>query len=117
MNDTQFQQIKEQLIRLTGKDCFYRKKFEGIDVAGIRNEEDFRKLPFTWKGDLREAYPLGLMAVPEEEIARLVKVLLQGEPGEAYNLSEGEGKETGVSPLSPVQIRLSTEKADHLSSL
>lgn len=71
MNDTQFQQIKEQLIRLTGKDCFYRKKFEGIDVAGIRNEEDFRKLPFTWKGDLREAYPLGLMAVPEEEIVRI----------------------------------------------
>ena len=71
MNDTQFQLIKEQLIKLTGKDCFYKKKFEGIDVAGIRNEEDFRKLPFTWKGDLREAYPLGLMAVPEEEIVRI----------------------------------------------
>ncbi len=71
MNDTQFQQIKEQLVNLTGKDCFYKKKFEGIDVAGIKNEEDFRKLPFTWKGDLREAYPLGLMAVPEEEIVRI----------------------------------------------
>ena len=30
-----------------------------------------KKLTFTWKGDLREAYPLGLMAVPEEEIVRI----------------------------------------------
>lgn len=71
MNDTQFQQIRDQLIKLTSKDCFYKKKLEGIDVASIKNEEDFRKLPFTWKGDLREAYPLGLMAVPEEEIVRI----------------------------------------------
>ncbi len=71
MNDTQFQLIKEQLIKLTSMDCFYKKKLEGIDVAGIENEEDFRKLPFTWKGDLRDAYPLGLMAVPEEEIVRI----------------------------------------------
>ncbi len=71
MNDTQFQLIKEQLIKLTNMDCFYKKKLEGIDVAGIENEEDFRKLPFTWKGDLRDAYPLGLMAVPEEEIVRI----------------------------------------------
>ncbi len=71
MNDTQFQLIKEQLIKLTNMDCFYKKKLEGIDVAGIKNEEDFRKLPFTWKGDLRDAYPLGLMAVPEEEIVRI----------------------------------------------
>ena len=63
--------IKEQLIRLTSMDCFYKKKLEGIDVAGIQSEEDFRKLPFTWKGDLRDAYPLGLMAVPEEKIVRI----------------------------------------------
>lgn len=71
MNDTQFQLIKEQLINLTNRDCFYKKKLEGFDVEGIKNEEDFRKLPFTWKGDLRDAYPLGLMAVPEEEIVRI----------------------------------------------
>ena len=37
----------------------------------IQSQEDFEKLPFTWKGDLREAYPLGLMAAPEEEIVRI----------------------------------------------
>lgn len=71
MNQQTFDIIKEQLIKLTSIDCFYKKKFEGIDIEGIKTEEDFRKLPFTWKGDLRDAYPLGLMAVPEEEIVRI----------------------------------------------
>lgn len=71
MNDTQFQQIKEQIKKLKGKDCFYQKKLKGIEVGQIQTQEDFEKLPFTWKGDLREAYPLGLMAVPEEEIVRI----------------------------------------------
>ena len=71
MNDTQLQIIKEQLKHLTSIDCFYKEKLKGFDVEGIKSEEDFQKLPFTWKGDLREAYPLGLMAVDESEIVRI----------------------------------------------
>lgn len=71
MTETQFNLIKTQLNKLTSMDCFYKKKFEGIDVAAIKSQEDFEKLPFTWKGDLREAYPLGLKAVPDEEIVRI----------------------------------------------
>lgn len=71
MNETQFQQIKDQIKKLKSKDCFYQKKLDGINVNQIQSQEDFEKLPFTWKGDLREAYPLGLMAVPEEEIVRI----------------------------------------------
>lgn len=71
MKEETLQIIKEQLKKLTSRDCFYKKKLEGIDVAGIQTEEDFRKLPFTWKGDLRDAYPLGLMAVDEKEIVRI----------------------------------------------
>lgn len=71
MKESQFLLIKEQLKKLTSKDCFYQKKLEGIDIDAIKSQEDFEKLPFTWKGDLREAYPLGLMAVPEEEIVRI----------------------------------------------
>ena len=52
-------------------DCFYKEKLKGIDVDKIESQEDFEKLPFTWKGDLREAYPLGLQAVPDEEIVRI----------------------------------------------
>ena len=72
MNETQFQMIKDQLIQLTVIDAgFYQKKFEGIDVSKIHSKEDFETLPFTNKEDLREAYPLGLQAVPESEIVRI----------------------------------------------
>ncbi|HIV53655.1 MAG TPA: phenylacetate--CoA ligase [Candidatus Mediterraneibacter norwichensis] len=71
MTELQFEMIKENLRQLTSKDCFYKEKLKGIDVESIRSQEDFEKLPFTWKGDLREAYPLGLQAVPDEEIVRI----------------------------------------------
>ncbi|HHZ06076.1 MAG TPA: phenylacetate--CoA ligase [Clostridiales bacterium] len=71
MTETQFNKIKAQIKKLTSKECFYKHKLEGINPDKIQSQEDFEKLPFTWKGDLREAYPLGLMAVPEEEIVRI----------------------------------------------
>lgn len=71
MTETQFQLIKSQLKKLTSQDCFYKRKLEGIDIDAIQSQEDFEKLPFTWKGDLRDAYPLGLQAVPDEEIVRI----------------------------------------------
>lgn len=71
MTQNQFDIIKNQLKKLTHIDCFYKEKLEGIDIDSIKTQEDFEKLPFTWKGDLRNAYPLGLMAVPEEKIVRI----------------------------------------------
>ena len=71
MTEEQFYLIKAQLKNLTGKECFYKDKFKEVDIDSINTPEDFAKLPFTWKGDLREAYPLGLQAVPEEEIVRI----------------------------------------------
>lgn len=72
MKEEAFALIKEQLARLMALDGgFYQKKFAGIDVSAIQSQEDFEKLPFTNKEELREAYPLGLAAVPEEEIVRI----------------------------------------------
>ena len=71
MTGKQFELIKANLKKLTSKPCFYKEKFRGIDIDNIKTQEDFEKLPFTWKGDLREAYPLGLQAVPDEEIVRI----------------------------------------------
>ena len=71
MKQEQFVLIKAELRKLAAQKGFYGKKLEGIDVESIQSQEDFEKLPFTWKGDLREAYPLGLQAVPEEEIVRI----------------------------------------------
>ncbi len=72
MTERQFELIKAQLKKLVQVDGgFYQKKFEGIDIDAIQSQEDFEKLPFSWKGDLRDAYPLGLAAVPDTEIVRI----------------------------------------------
>ncbi len=71
MKTEQFRQIKELLIRVEKSSPFYQEKFKGIQAADIKSPEDFTKLPFTTKADLRDAYPLGLMAVEESRIVRI----------------------------------------------
>ncbi|MEI6223236.1 MAG: phenylacetate--CoA ligase [Deltaproteobacteria bacterium] len=43
----------------------------GVTPAGIRGLDDLRRIPFTTKDDLRAHYPLGLLAVPRAEVARI----------------------------------------------
>jgi phenylacetate-CoA ligase len=50
---------------------FYKRHFADIDPEDIRTEADFIGLPFTEKDDLREAYPLGLSAVPAGDVVRI----------------------------------------------
>lgn len=50
---------------------FYGKRLEDYGIECVETTEDFKKLPFSEKKDLRDAYPLGLMSVPEEEIVRI----------------------------------------------
>mgnify|MGYP003516097208 FL=1 len=72
MTDEQFALIKEQLVKLSQRENgFYQRKFHGINIEDINSQEDFEKLPFTSKSDLRDAYPLGLQAVPDEDIVRI----------------------------------------------
>ena len=71
MQPAQFEAITKELATLKERSPFYAKRFEGIDLGDIKTQADFEKLPFTDKGDLREAYPLGLAAVPQEKIVRI----------------------------------------------
>ena len=71
MQPAQLEAITKQLTTLKKHSPFYAKKFEGIDLGDVKTQADFEKLPFTDKGDLREAYPLGLAAVPQEKIVRI----------------------------------------------
>ncbi|MDK2810915.1 MAG: phenylacetate-CoA ligase [Petroclostridium sp.] len=52
---------------------FYRNKMQqaGLVPEDIRSVEDLRKLPFTYKQDLRDTYPYGLFATPLSEIVRI----------------------------------------------
>ena len=50
----------------------YRKK---MDLAGVKPEDiqslsDLTKLPFTYKADFRENYPMGMFAVDKKELVR-----------------------------------------------
>lgn len=71
MSPEQLTAITTQLATLKKKSPFYAKKYADIDLNDVRTQEDFEKLPFTDKADLREAYPLGIAAVPPEEIVRI----------------------------------------------
>lgn len=53
--------------------AFYRNKMDamGIEPGDIKGIEDINKLPFTTKEDLRDHYPFGLLAVPQEKIVRV----------------------------------------------
>lgn len=58
-------------IRHAKKGEFYKKYFADVEPEDIRTLEDFERLPFTEKDDLRHAYPMGLCAVDEDEIVRI----------------------------------------------
>lgn len=71
MTSEQLEMLKKQFATLKERSPFYAQKFEGIDLSDIRSQADFEKLPFSEKDDLRAAYPLGLQAVPDEEVVRI----------------------------------------------
>jgi phenylacetate-CoA ligase len=51
---------------------FYQAAFlkAGITADAIRSPDDLRRLPFTTKQDLRDHYPLGMLAVPRDQVSR-----------------------------------------------
>ena len=71
MKKATLKDIKRQVARVQAAGGFYAKRLKGIDPEDIKTQEDFEKLPFSEKDDLRDAYPLGLAAVPDEEIVRI----------------------------------------------
>ena len=71
INEEQLKLVDRQIKRLVAANNFYGAKLKEAGIEGVDTVEDFLKLPFSHKQDLRDAYPLGLMAVPEEEIVRI----------------------------------------------
>lgn len=73
MKEEQFIKFKNQLKYVFDNSPFYQKKFgeAGIAFDDINTEDDICRLPFTEKSNLREAYPLGIQAAPDEDIVRI----------------------------------------------
>lgn len=51
----------------------YRDRMQkaGILPGDIKSVDDLKKLPFTYKQDLRDTYPFGMFATPMEQIVRI----------------------------------------------
>ena len=71
INERQLAQVDAQIKRLIASDNYYGRKYKELGITGVASEEDFLKLPFSSKDDLRNAYPLGIQAVPDEEVVRI----------------------------------------------
>lgn len=71
LNDTQLSQVDAQIKRLVKTDSYYGKKYGELGITDVTSQEAFEELPFSSKDDLRNAYPLGIQAVPDEEVVRI----------------------------------------------
>ncbi len=73
MEALQLSRLQETVSRVYEKVPYYRAKMEGAGVrpTDIRSLADLQKLPFTTKQDMRETYPFGLFAVPQDELVRI----------------------------------------------
>ena len=71
LNEKQLAQVDRQIKRLVAGDSYYGKILKEKKITGVSSQEEFEALPFSSKDDLRNAYPLGIQAVPDEEIVRI----------------------------------------------
>ncbi|MGE5473296.1 MAG: phenylacetate--CoA ligase family protein [Ignavibacteriales bacterium] len=73
MLELQTNRLKETVNRIYHNVPYYRAKMQaqGIEPGDINGLEDLKKLPFTYKQDLRDTYPYGMFAVPMSEIVRI----------------------------------------------
>jgi phenylacetate-CoA ligase len=69
----QLDRLKWSLRHAYEKVAAYRKKFDaaGVHPDDLRTLEDLARFPFTAKQDLRENYPFGMFAVPQDKIVRI----------------------------------------------
>ena len=71
-NELQLSMIRSRIAAAKSReDSLYAKKFSHIQPDDITDVAAFEALPFTEKEELRDAYPLGIQAVPDEEIVRI----------------------------------------------
>jgi len=71
LNEKQIELVDRQVKRLIASGSYYGEKYKAMGITGVQSQEDFEKLPFSEKDDLRNAYPLGIMACDESEIVRI----------------------------------------------
>jgi phenylacetate-CoA ligase len=69
----QTERLKWSLAHAYENVAAYRKKFDdaGVHPSDFKGLADLGRFPFTAKQDLRENYPFGMFAVPQDKVARI----------------------------------------------
>jgi len=69
----QLRRLQSAVLRVYNTVPFYKKRFDeaGVKPDDIRTLDDLRKLPFTYKDDLRDNYPFGMFTVPMDNVVRI----------------------------------------------
>ncbi len=70
LKELQLKKLKAQVKHCYDNSPFYRKKLDAAKLApdSIKTLADLQKIPFTVKADLRDNYPLGLVAAPSGDV-------------------------------------------------
>ena len=73
LRSVQLERMKKTLQHAYQNSPVYKKKFDeaGVHPDDFKSLEDLAKFPFTTKKDLRDNYPFGMFAVPQEQIIRI----------------------------------------------
>lgn len=71
LNEKQLALVDAQIKKLIKTDSYYGKMYRDLNLTGCSSQEDFEKLPFSSKDDLRHAYPLGIQAADDKDIVRI----------------------------------------------
>ena len=69
----QLERLRASLAHAYAGNPAYRAKFDaaGVHPDDLKSLGDLAKFPFTTKADLRDAYPFGFFAVPQEKLSRI----------------------------------------------
>jgi phenylacetate-CoA ligase len=69
----QLRRLQKMVTRVYNTVPFYKKRFDevGVKVDDVSSLDDLRRLPFTYKDDLRDSYPFGMFTVPMDDVVRI----------------------------------------------
>ncbi|OUO91562.1 phenylacetate--CoA ligase [Gordonibacter sp. An230] len=73
LRELQLERMKQSVRHAYDNVAFYQQSFKeaGVTPDDLQTLEDLERLPFVVKQDMRDAYPFGLFAVGQKDVARI----------------------------------------------
>ncbi|HOT43582.1 MAG TPA: phenylacetate--CoA ligase [Spirochaetota bacterium] len=73
MRELQLERLKWAISHAYNNNAFYRKKYDaaGFHPDQFKSLDDMKRVPFLTKQDMRDNYPFGLFAVPQDKVVRV----------------------------------------------